>query len=173
MVHLHVVDRQILHVQTLRLTVRLQVVQKHQEELASSLGPSALISSSLHQASLRVTTNAAVVSAERDRVLVGDNVMQILLSLDQRHSLDRSTHSMGVLEVHRQVRTAGVAACSDYTNQTQLLLAGFTGAILQRVVNNPSFQSHTNNPSDPNTQHSLQTQTQRQKEPYLYFTICL
>ena len=47
-VHLDVVDHQVLHVQSLRLAVRLQVVQEHQEELARRLGPSAQIAGSLH-----------------------------------------------------------------------------------------------------------------------------
>ena len=60
LVHLHMADAKVLHVQTLRLTVGLQVVQKDQEELAGSLGPSALISRSLDGMSLSVTANTAI-----------------------------------------------------------------------------------------------------------------
>ena len=110
LVHLHMADAKVLHVQTLRLTVGLQVVQKHQEELAGSLGPSALISRSLDGVSLGVTTNTAVEAGEGDSLLVGNHVVKVLLGLEQRHVLDGSTHLVSVLEVHSQVRTAGLAA---------------------------------------------------------------
>ena len=110
LVHLHMADTKVLHVQTLRLTVGLQVVQKHQEELAGSLGPSALISRSLDGVSLGVTTNTAVEAGEGDSLLVGNHVVKVLLGLEQRHVLDGSTHLVSVLEVHSQVRTAGLAA---------------------------------------------------------------
>ena len=115
-VHLHVVDLQILHAQSLRLSVSLQVLQENQEELASRLRPSALASSSLDHVSLSVTTDISVVSAESNNVLVGNDVIQVSLGLDQRHSLDGSTDLMSVLEVNGQVRTTGVAAYNDYAD---------------------------------------------------------
>ena len=116
MVHLDVVDHQVLHVQSLRLSVGLQVVQEHQEELARRLGPSAQIAGSLHQVALGVTTDRSVVSAERNHVLVGDHVVEVLLGLHQGHSLDGSTHLMSVLEVDGQVGTASEAACKSERN---------------------------------------------------------
>ena len=103
-------DAKVLHVQTLRLTVGLQVVQKDQEELAGSLGPSALISRSLDGVSLGVTTNTAVEAGEGNSLLVGNHIVKVFLGLEQRHVLDGSTHLVSVLEVHSQVRTAGLAA---------------------------------------------------------------
>ena len=110
LVHLHMADAKVLHVQTLRLTVGLQVVQKDQEELAGSLGPSALISRSLDGMSLSVTANTAIEAGERNSLLVGNHVVEVLLGLEQGHVLDGSTHLVSVLEVHSQVRTTRLAA---------------------------------------------------------------
>ena len=103
-------DRQVLHVQTLRLSVRLQVVQQHQEELARSLRPAALIPRSLDRVTLRMATDTSVVASERNSLLVGNHIVQVSLRLQQRHVLDRSTYLASVLEVHGQVRTTGLAA---------------------------------------------------------------
>ena len=108
-------DRQVLHVQTLRLSVRLQVVQQHQEELARSLRPAALIPRSLDRVTLRMATDTSVVASERNSLLVGNHIVQVSLRLQQRHVLDRSTHLASVLEVHGQVRTTGLAAYTYHT----------------------------------------------------------
>ena len=108
LVHLHMADTQVLHVQTLRLSVGLQVVQKDQEELAGSLGPSALVSRSLNGVRLGVT--ADTTAGERHGLLVGNHVVEVLLGLEQRHVLDSSAHLVSVLEVHSQVRATGLAA---------------------------------------------------------------
>ena len=110
----NVVDHQILHIESLSLSISLEVVQEHQEELASSLGPSADIAGSLDHMALSVTTNRAVVSAEGNGVLVGNNVVEVLLSLHQGHSLDGSTDLVSVLEVNGQVGTTGKAAYNNY-----------------------------------------------------------
>ena len=99
-----VVDHQILHIESLSLSVSLEVVQEYQEELASSLGPSADISGSLDHMALSVTANGSVVSAEGNGVLVGNNVVEVLLSLHQGHSLDGSANLVSILEVNSQVR---------------------------------------------------------------------
>ena len=110
----NVVDHQILHIESLGLSVSLEVGQEHQEELASSLGPSADIAGSLDHMALSVTTNGSVVSAEGNGVLVGNNVVEVLLSLHQGHSLNGSTDLVSVLEVNGQVRTTGKAAYNNY-----------------------------------------------------------
>ena len=110
----NVVDHQILHVESLSLSVSLKVVQEHQEELASSLRPSADISGSLDHMALSVTANGSIVSTEGNGVLVGNNVVEVLLSLHQGHSLDGSTDLVSVLEVNGQVRTTGKAAYNNY-----------------------------------------------------------
>ena len=108
-VHLHMADGQVLHVQSLRLSVRLQVVQQHEEELARSLGPAALITRSLDGVTLSMATHTSVVTSEGNSLLVGDHVVQVSLRLQQRHVLDRRTHLVSILEVHGQVRTTGLA----------------------------------------------------------------
>ena len=130
MVHLHMLDLQVLNAQTLRLSVCLQVVEEHQEELAGSLRPSALITRGLHHMTLSVATNTAVVASERYSRLVSNDVVQIALSLDQRHTLDRSAHLMCILEVHRQVRAAGSAAYSITFLLGNLLFFVSTGVLL-------------------------------------------
>ena len=109
-----VVDHQILHVESLGLSVSLEVGQEHQEELASSLGPSADISGSLDHMALSMATNGSVISAEGNGVLVGNNVVEVFLSLHQGHSLDGSTDLVSVLEVNGQVGTTGKAAYNNY-----------------------------------------------------------
>ena len=110
----NVVDHQILHIESLGLSVSLEVGQKYQEELASSLGPSADIAGSLDHMALGMTANGSVVSAEGNGVLVGNNVVEVLLSLHQGHSLDGSTDLVSVLEVNGQVRTTSKAAYNNY-----------------------------------------------------------
>ena len=110
----NVVDHQILHVESLSLSVSLEVGQEHQEELASSLGPSANVAGSLDHMALSVATNGSVVSAEGNGVLVGNNVLEVFLSLHQGHSLDGSADLMSVLEVNGQVRTTSKAAYNNY-----------------------------------------------------------
>ena len=105
-----VVDHEILHVHSLGLSVSLEVVEEHQEELASSLGPSTDVSGSLDHMALSMTTDGAVVSAEGDGVLVSNNVVEVLLSLHQGHSLDGSADLVSVLEVNGQVGTTSEAA---------------------------------------------------------------
>lgn len=110
LVHLHVGQLQVLHRQTLRLAVGLEVVQQHQEVLAGSHGPSALIAGGLDGVALSVATHTAVVASERDGLLVGDDIVQIALSLHQRHASDGVTDFASVLEVDREVRTTSLAA---------------------------------------------------------------
>lgn len=109
-VHLHMGELQVLHSQTLRLAVGLEVVQQHQEVLAGSHGPSALIAGGLDGMALSMATNTTVVASERDGLLVGDDIVQIALSLHQRHASDGVTDFASVLEVDREVRTTSLAA---------------------------------------------------------------
>lgn len=166
MVHLDVVDHQVLHVQSLRLSVGLQVVQEHQEELARRLGPSAQIAGSLHQVALGVTTDRSVVSTERNHVLVGDHVVEVLLGLHQGHSLDGSTHLMSVLEVDGQVGTASEAACKGERNGKTHTLSGVHRSRTTQKVNNllkPSSRQGKTTISP--------TLVLRKHSTYLYFTM--
>ena len=121
-VHLDVRQLQVLHSQTLRLAVGLEVVQQHEEVSASSLGPSALVAGSLDGVTLGVTTHTAVVACKGDRLLVGDNVVEIALSLHQGHALDGTTHFASVLEVDSEVRTTSLAAYAITTTRQPLTL---------------------------------------------------
>ena len=156
MVHLDVVDHQVLHVQSLRLSVGLQVVQEHQEELARRLGPSAQIAGSLHQVALGVTTDRSVVSAERNHVLVGDHVVEVLLGLHQGHSLDGSTHLMSVLEVDGQVGTASEAACKGERNGKTHTLSRVRRSRTTQKVNNPLKQIGKNRATSTARFHNKQ-----------------
>ena len=91
---------------------------------------------------LGVTTDRSVVSTERNHVLVGDHVVEVLLGLHQGHSLDGSTHLMSVLEVDGQVGTASEAACKSERNGKRILLAGFTGVVLHKRLTIYSNQVH-------------------------------
>ena len=101
-------DLEILHVKTLGFTVSLEVVEEDKEELASSFGPSALVTGSLDEMTLGVTTNTTVVASEGNGTLVGNNVVEILLSLDQRHVSDGTTDFTSVLEVDSEVGTTSL-----------------------------------------------------------------
>lgn len=111
-VDLHMRDLEILHIQTLRFTVRLQVVQEHQEELASSFRPSALITRSLDKMTLGMTTHTSIVASEGNSLLVSNHVVEITLSLDQRHVADGTTDFTGILEVNSEV---GTTSLTTYT----------------------------------------------------------
>ena len=105
-------DLEIVHVQTLGFTVRLEVVEEDKEELASSFGPSALVTGSLDEMTLSVTTHTTVVASEGDGTLVSNDVVEISLSLDQRHVTDGTTHFASVLEVDSEV---GTTSLTTYT----------------------------------------------------------
>ena len=169
-VHLDVVDHQVLHVQSLRLAVRLQVVQEHQEELARRLGPSAQIAGSLHQVALGVTADRSVVSAERNHVLVGDHVVEVLLGLHQGHSLDGSTHLVSVLEVDGQVGTASEAACKGERGWNGRTLSGVHRSRTTQRVNNPLKQTHhtTQNRNNPPLSPSIWKNALTYTSPFVY-----
>ena len=118
-VDLNVRDLEIVDVKTLGLTVSLQVVDKNEEELASSFGPSALVTGSLDEVTLSVTTNTTVVAGEGDGLLVGNNVVEILLSLDQRHMSDGTTDFASILEVDSEVGTASLTTYTIIAKQNQ------------------------------------------------------
>ena len=61
---------------------------------------------------LGMTTNTTVVAGEGDGLLVGNNVVEILLSLDQRHMSDGTTDFASILEVDSEV---GTASLTTYT----------------------------------------------------------
>ena len=105
-------DLEIVHVQTLGFTVRLEVVEEDKEELASSFGPSALVTGSLDEMTLSVTTHTTVVASEGDGTLVSNDVVEISLSLDQRHVSDGTTDFTSVLEVDSEV---GTTSLTTYT----------------------------------------------------------
>ena len=86
---------------------------------------------------LGVTADRSVVSAERNHVLVGDHVVEVLLGLHQGHSLDGSTHLVSVLEVDGQVGTASEAACKGERGENGRTLSGIHRSRTTQRVNNP------------------------------------
>ena len=112
-------DLEIVHVQTLGFTVRLEVVEEDKEELASSFGPSALVTGSLDEMTLSVTTHTTVVTSEGDGTLVSNDVVEISLSLDQRHVSDGTTDFTSVLEVDSEVGTTSLTTYEDYKSKTK------------------------------------------------------
>ena len=61
---------------------------------------------------LGMTTNTTVVTSEGDGLLVGNNVVKILFSLDQRHVSNGTTDFTSILEVDSEV---GTASLTTYT----------------------------------------------------------
>ena len=118
-VDLNMRDLEILHVKTLGFTVSLEVVEEDKEELASSFGPSALITRSLDKMTLGMTTNTTVVTSEGDSLLVGNNVVKILLSLDQRHVSNGTTDFTSILEVDSEVGTTSLTTYTIITPPKQ------------------------------------------------------
>lgn len=107
-VDLNMGDLEVLSVKTLSFTVSLQVGEENEEELASSLRPSALVTRSLHHVSLGMTTNTTIVTSESNSLLVSDNVIEITLSLDEGHTTNGTAHFTSVLEVNGEVGTASL-----------------------------------------------------------------
>jgi hypothetical protein len=134
-VHLTVGNNKILSVKTLSFTVSLQVVEENEEELASSLRPSALITRSLHKLSLSMTTNTTIVTGESNRVSVSNNVMEILLSLDETHALNGVANLAGILEVNGKVRTTSLAAYKvNKSEMEKVLFLESIGIVLQPIL---------------------------------------
>ena len=75
---------------------------------------------------LGMTTNTTVVAGEGDGLLVGNNVVEILLSLDQRHMSDGTTDFTSVLEVDSEVGTTSLTTytiISKHERQTLLSIS--------------------------------------------------
>ena len=60
---------------------------------------------------LCLAADLARVSAEGDDLLLGDDVGEISLSAGESHTLDGSSSLSGVLEVHAEINTSGLAGC--------------------------------------------------------------
>ena len=71
---------------------------------------------------LGMTTNTTVVTSEGDGLLVGNNVVKILFSLDQRHVSNGTTDFTSVLEVDSEVGTTSLTTYKDYNSKTEKLL---------------------------------------------------
>ena len=68
---------------------------------------------------LGMTTNTTIVAGEGDGLLVGNNVVEILLSLDQRHMSDGTTDFASILEVDSEVGTASLTTYTIITSPKQ------------------------------------------------------
>mmetsp|Transcript_42921 Transcript_42921/g.100604 ORF Transcript_42921/g.100604 Transcript_42921/m.100604 type:complete len:222 (+) Transcript_42921:251-916(+) len=97
-IHLDVEDFEVLRVEALHLRIALGVLQQVQQELAALLRPAALCS--VGHLRLRVPAHAPIEEAERDGLLVLNDIFQVLLRLLHLHLSDRRGSDARVLEVH-------------------------------------------------------------------------
>ena len=60
---------------------------------------------------LSLAADLARVSAEGDDLLLGDDVGEVSLGAGESHALDGGGSLSGVLEVHAEINTSGLAGC--------------------------------------------------------------
>ena len=116
LISLGVCDNALLNIQTLHLSVSLNVRQKSQIYLGGLLRPSNFIPTYLVFLSDRVPANTTGVLRERNAILVLQHVLQILLSLSHRAPLDGLTDLTAVLVVHTDVSGASLG---HYTKEIE------------------------------------------------------
>lgn len=107
-VGLRVRDVQAVRVEALDLGVGLGVLDEVEDDLGGLLGPLALVAGGTAQLALRVAAAAARELGEGHGLLVLEHGLEEALGLAQRHALDGVAHLAAVLEVHAQVRPAGL-----------------------------------------------------------------
>jgi hypothetical protein len=107
LVDLDVLDNASIEVKTLSLSVGLGVLQESQDVLARLDGPTAL--GNTPNLSLGAATDTTVEAAERNSLLVINDIGEERLSLLQAHTLNSHGSFTGVLEVNTEVSTLGLA----------------------------------------------------------------
>lgn len=89
--------------------VGLSVGEEVEEVLAGLLGPADLTRTVvLEGLALSLAADARDVAAEGDGLLVGDDVLEVGLGVDEGATLEGHGRLTGVLEVHLEVGTTGV-----------------------------------------------------------------
>lgn len=106
-----VADDELFSVQSLGLSVGLGVLQQSQKELDRLDGPSTL--SRLELLGLLRSANTTVEAAERNALLLLNNVAEVGVGLLQLHAVDGSSSLPRVLEVNSQVLAAGSRGLLD------------------------------------------------------------
>lgn len=106
-------DQNLAQIQTLGLSVRLNIAQKIQEGLGRLLGPLNLVTGGLVLLGNGVSANATGVLGEGNSLLEGQNVLQVASGLSNRSALDGLSNLTAVLEVHTQVGASGLGGLGD------------------------------------------------------------
>merc|ERR1712130_282423 len=101
-VHLDVLNDQVVGVKTFVLGVALGILEHVEQELCRLHGPPAL-SGSMDLVGLGMSSNSSHETPERDDLLLGDDVLEVLGGPVKRHSLDGLGCLPCVLEVIPQV----------------------------------------------------------------------
>lgn len=116
LITVNVGDNDLGDLQLVHFSVRLNVAQQVQESLGGLLWPTNLVSRSLILLANSVSANASSVLGEWDSILVLQHILQVALSLGQRHSLDSMTDLTAMLEVNSQVSTSGLGSLGSIIN---------------------------------------------------------
>ncbi|KAF0743003.1 hypothetical protein Ae201684P_000699 [Aphanomyces euteiches] len=107
-VGLRVGNVQLFDIQTLQFSVGFRVLDQVQDDAGSLLRPSALVAGGVQLLTLGMATRATSVLGERHSGLHFQDIVQELLGLSQRVTLDRVAHFTAVLVVHTQVTATGL-----------------------------------------------------------------
>jgi len=106
-VHLDVLNDQVVGVKTLVLSVALGILEHVEQELGRLHGPPAL-SGSMDLVGLGMPSNSSHETPERDDLLLGDDVLEVLGGPVKGHGLDGLGCLPCVLEVNPQVGALGL-----------------------------------------------------------------
>jgi len=106
-VDLDVRDHELLDVQLFHVCVRLQILQKTEDDLAGLLGPSTLSNSEF--LGLTGTAHGLVITVVRDAALVSDDCLKIVHGNQERHVFNGGSCLVGVLEGDTDIFTFGLA----------------------------------------------------------------
>lgn len=154
LVHLDMGNHQRLGVQVLELSVSLCVLQETQQEFTGLLGPAALRHTML--LGLGMTTNSSGMDAERDSVLVLDNVAEEFLRLGQRQTTDGSRSLTSVLEVGAEPGALGTSGGLRVNLDRILTHHSITQLPLSLLLHNtPLHKAPQPNPSSLGTCHII------------------
>ena len=125
LVHLDVRNEQRVHVKSLDLGVALGVSQQVQQDLNALLRPPSLSVGGSFVLCLRGSSDTAAEPPEHDHALVVEDVLQVLFSLVQTHSLDSHGGLASVLEVNAQVAPASLINKQNKNKNKQILGLAF------------------------------------------------
>ena len=96
----NVVDNQVIGIKTLKFSIGLCVLQQVEEELGRLLWPTTLIGS--EDFGLSMSANASIEPAERNDLLLGNDVLQVGDSPVEVHLFDGLSSLTGVLQTTKK-----------------------------------------------------------------------